>query len=210
MGATYSTFSGIPVPDTAANNDVPYWLSQLTAVIDSKLILTASSTADRDSHYFNAPAGVVCVVETGGTALGVYVKTSDVGTSTWATIWTAPVAPTPVDIPLSDGFQATNGKNPVAVYNSNANTWALWGNVGTVNGSAIANGSQIGILPAAVTLSSVQPYYEGATTCSILGTNNPPGVIKFSVSSTGQIFIFMASGVATDWVGFDGIVLPGA
>jgi hypothetical protein len=178
--------------------------------MDPRLILTASSTSDRDSKFFNAPAGVVCVVETGGTALGLYVKTSDVGTASWSTVWTAPVAPTPVAIPLADGFQATNGKNPVAVYNSAANTWTLWGNIATVNGSTISNSTTLGTLPAAVQVATYQPYFEGTSTMSVSGTGSPPGTVKISVNSSGSIICFMGSGVATNWVGLDGVVIPGA
>lgn len=210
MGATYSQFSALPVPDTAGNNDVPYWLSQLVAGLDTKLLLSATSTSDRDSKFFNAPAGVVCVVATGGTATGVYVKTSDVGTSVWATVWTAPVAPTPVTIPLADGLQATNGKTPVAVYNATTNTWTLWGNIATVNGSSIGNSTTLGTLPAAVSLATYQPYYEGVSTESVSGTGTLPGAVKISINSSGSIIAYMGSGLATNWVGLDGIVLPGA
>lgn len=213
MGATYSALSGLPVPDTAGSNDVPYWLSQLVSILDSRLILTATSTSDRDSKYFSAPSGVICVVRAATspyTVSGVYVKTSDVGTSTWATVWTAPVAATPIAIPLADGFQATNGKNPVVVYNSNANTWTMWGNISTVNGSNIGSNTILGSLPAAVALASYQPYYEGTSTESVSGTGSPPGAVKISVNGSGNIVVYMASGVQTTWVGIDGIVLPGA
>lgn len=212
MGATYSAFSALPVPDSAANNDVPYWLTQLVATLDARTLLTATSTADRDSKFFNAPSGVVCVVRDSGTSavIGVYVKTSDVGTSVWSTVWTAPVAPTPVNINLADGFQATNGKTPIAVYNPLSNTWALWGNIGTVNSTNIPSSTTLGTLPAAVALSNVQPYYEGASTISVTGTSGPPGVAKISITAGGSIVVYLGTGVQTAWVGLDGLVLPGA
>lgn len=212
MGALYSAFSTLPVPDSAGTNDVPYWLTQLVSTLDARLILTATSTTDRDSKYFNAPSGVICVVRNSGTTevIGVYVKTSDVGTSIWSAIWTAPVTPTPVAINLADGFQATNGKNPVAVYNSAMNTWTLWGNIATVNGTNIASVTTLGSLPAAVALSTVQPYYEAAVPISVSGTNAPPGTCKLSIPPSGNIVAYFGTGVQTSWVGLDGFVLPGA
>lgn len=212
MGALYSAFSGLPIPDSAGTNDMPYWLSQLVAAMDGRLVLAATSTADRDSKFFNAPSGVICVVRNSGTTVvtGVYVKTSDVGTSVWSTVWTAPVAPVPVAINLADGFQAANGKNPIAVYNSVTNTWTLWGNIGTVNSTNIGSNTTLGTLPAAVAVSSVQPYYEGASTISVSGTSSPPGTAKISITASGSIVVYMGSGVQTSWVGIDGIVLPGA
>jgi hypothetical protein len=211
VGATFSAFSALPVPDTAASNDVPYWLSQLVAVLDTKLVLAATSTADRDSRYFSAPSGVICVVRDGtGTVLGVYVKTSNAGTSVWSTIWTAPVPQTPVNIPLSDGVQVANGKPPIAVYNPAANTWTFWGNVGFTNGTNIPTNTILGTVPAAVSLSTVQPYYEGIAPTSVGGTGSPSGGAKISFSVGGNIVIFLPSGVSPAWVGFDGIVLPGA
>lgn len=211
MGATNSALAGLPVPDTAAPNDVPYWLSQLVAVLDTQVLLTATTTSDRDSKFFNAPSGVVCVVRgNDGTVVGVYVKTSDPGTSTWSTLWTAPVAPTPVDIPLADGIQVTNGKPPIAVFNAAANTWTLWGNVAFTNGSNIPNGTVLGTLPAAVQLSTIQPVYEGNAPTSVAGTNAPSGAAKISVAASGSITIFLGTGVQPVWVGFDGIVIPAA
>lgn len=211
MGATYSAFSALPVPDTAANNDVPYWLSQLVAVMDTKLLLTATSTTDRDSRYFNAPSGVLCVVRDGtGAILGVYVKTSNAGTSVWATVWAAPVPQVPVNIPLSDGVQVTNGKPPVAVYNPAVNTWSLWGNVAFTNGTNIPTNTILGTIPAAISLSTVQPYYEGVAPTSVGGAGSPSGGAKISFQPGGNIVVFLPPAVSPAWVGFDGIVLPGA
>lgn len=211
MGATLSTFAGLPVPDTTGTNDVPYWLSQLVAKLDTQVVLTAASTADRDSHFFNAPAGVLCVISaSGGPVIGVYVKTSAAGTSAWSAVWTAPVAPTPVGIPLSDGIETANGKTPMAVYNAASNTWAFWGNVAFSNGGSIPSNTVIGTLPAAVQLSTVQPYYEGVGPISVSGTGSPPGTAKISFAASGNIVVYMGSGVQTSWVGLDNIVLPGA
>jgi hypothetical protein len=96
------------------------------------------------------------------------------------------------------------------VYNSAANTWALWGNIATVNGSTIANSTTLGTLPAAVQVATYQPYFEGTSTMSVSGTGSPPGTVKISVNSSGSIICFMGSGVATNWVGLDGVVIPGA
>lgn len=214
MGSTNSALSGLPVPDTAANNDVPYWLSQLVAALDARIVLTATSVSDRDSKFFSAPSGVLCVVRGAATPFaisGVYIKTSDTGTSVWSPVWTAPVTPTPVTIPLADGFASTNGKTPQAVYNAAANTWALWGNIAPVNGSTIGGSSTIlGTIPAAVAVATYQPYYEGIAPISIGGTGGPTGGAKVQVAASGTITVFMPTGVATNWVGLDGIVLPGA
>jgi hypothetical protein len=181
------------------------------AEIDTQLLLTATSTADRDSKFFNAPSGVVCVIRaTDTTITGVYVKTSDVGTSVWAAIWTAPVTPTPVAIPLQDGFQTANGKAPVAVYNSVPNTWTLYGNIGLINGGNIPSNTLIATLPAAVALSTVQPYYEGNAPTSVAGSGNPTGTAKISIAASGNITAFIQSGTQAAWVGFDLITLPGA
>jgi hypothetical protein len=45
---------------------------------------------------------------------------------------------------------------------------------------------------------------------SVSGTGSPPGTVKISVNSSGSIICFMGSGVATNWVGLDGVVIPGA
>lgn len=214
MGATFSALSALPVPDTAASNDVPYWLSQLVATMDARLVLVATSTTDRDSRFFNAPSGVICVVRDSGTGavIGVYVKTSNAGTSVWSAIWSAPVAQTPVGIPLADGIQTANGKLPIAVYNPSANTWSLWGNVGFTNGTNIVSNTVLGTIPAAISLSTVQPYYEGVAPTSVAGANGPVGTAKISFQSGGNIVCYLQQtpAVGASWVGFDGIVLPGA
>jgi hypothetical protein len=214
VGSVLSAFSGLPVPDSAASNDVPFWLSQLVAVMDDALILTATSTTDRDSRYFNAPSGVICVVRGASSPFaitGVYVKTSDVGTATWSAIWSAPAPASPVPIPLADGFQTTNGKPPVAVYSAPSNTWTLWGNIAQINSGNIISGTQIGSLPAAVALNAtIQPYYEGISTSSMTGSGWPSGAVKISIAASGTITVGMAGNIQVSWVGLDGIVLPGA
>lgn len=211
MGSTNSTFSGLPVPDENATNDTPYWLSQLIASLDTKTVLTAVSTSDRDSKFFNAPAGVVCVVKSVSNVVsGVYVKTSDVGTAVWSAIWTAPGPLKQVPIPLADGFQTANGKSPIAVFNPVPNTWTLYGNISAVNSTNISSATTLGTIPPAVSLSTVQPYYEGAGVCSVGGTGSVPGVCKISVTASGSIIVYLASGVATPWVSLDLITLPGA
>jgi hypothetical protein len=211
VGATYSQFAGLPVPDTAAINDVPYWISQLAAELDTQVVLQAASTADRDSKYFPAPAGVLCTVtDPSGNVIGVYVKTSPAGTSVWSPVWTAPSAPLQVDVPLADGLQAANGKSPIAVYNEVANTWTFWGNVAFANGGNIPNNTILGTIPAAVQMSTVQPFYEGNAPTSVGGTGSPSGTAKISLAVSGNIVVFLGSGVAPGWVGLDGITVPGA
>lgn len=211
MGATYSAFSGLPVPDSGATNDVPYWLSQLVAGLDTQLILTATSTADRDSKFFNAPSGVICVVRSPSAVVSaVYIKTSDVGTSVWSPIWTAPAPLTPQPLILADGVQAANGKAPIAVFNPVPNTWTLYGNVSFINGNPIPNNTIVASLPAAVSLSNVQPQYDGSAATSIVGTGTPTGYAKVSVQPSGNIMILIQSGTAVNWAGFDLITLPAA
>lgn len=209
MGTIYTKFAGLPVPDDTAQDDVPYWLSQLANGLDPKVVCRATSTSDRDSKFYQADPGLLCiVVSASGTVSGAYVKTSAAGTSpTWGTVWEPPVAPTPIPLNLVDGMGVANGKTPVAVYNAGSHEWVLWGNINLTSGGNIANGTTLAYLPAQVAMSNVQNYYEGASTSSVSGSATS-GTGKINVTpSTGAVTFY---GTATPWVGVDNIRLPAA
>lgn len=207
MGSTNSQFASLVVPDDVALDDVPYWLSQLVNGLDQKVVGRATSNSDRDSRFYGADAGLVCVVANAGTATGCYVKTSAANTApTWGILWQPPLAPAPVPLTLVDGFQATNGKTPVAVYDAFSNRWALWGNVNLVAGGTVPNNTTFAYLPSQVSVSSVvQPYYDFSVPTS-LSPPNAYAVGKVNVNpATGALTFY---GSPAPWIGLDGASLP--
>jgi hypothetical protein len=95
VGYVYTDNAGLRVPDENAADDVPADLSFLADQLDTAVVLQAVSVAERDSKFYDAPSGAICVVRAGdGTISGVYVKTSNEGSATWGTIW-SPRSPSP-------------------------------------------------------------------------------------------------------------------
>lgn len=149
MGVNYTQFSGVPVPDEDAVDDVPYWLTQIFGTsLDSALVLKASSNADRDSRLYLAPMGAICVVvDATPTVQAVYVKTSAPGTSVWGTVWKAPVAP--VWTPLSLATDMTYLTSVPSITVDNNNVWAtLKGDIQTISTATLANGTTVATIPS--------------------------------------------------------------
>lgn len=201
MGYSYTPNAGLRVPDENAADDVPADLSYILTQLDTSTVLTAVSLSDRDSKFYNAPSGVICVVRAVDTTIvGVYVKRTDVGTTTWGTIWEPPSALTFVPISTADGY--TTRGTP----NYDPGVWAEPGGVFvTVKGAItktdatnIANGDTLGFLP---------PAYLPLLTSSDYGTATQyqtanPGSSKINLAGDGTIKYF---GPSLAWVALDSI-----
>lgn len=148
MGVNFSQFAGLPVPDSAATDDLSYWLTQLADGLDTSVILQATSNADRDSKFYLAPMGAICVVVTATPAVtGVYVKTSAPGTAVWGTVWQPQSALvwTPLNLALNmQTFQSVPSLTIDA-----ANRWVtLKGTLQTISTAALTNGTTLASVPS--------------------------------------------------------------
>lgn len=146
MGASFSEFAGLPVPDGQGTDDLSYWLSQLVAGLDTAVVMKASSNADRDSRFYLAPAGSICVVVSGSTVSGVYVKTSAPGTAVWGTVWQpqSPITWTPLVL----ASNVSQWSTPPSITLSDDNRWGtLRGDVQTVSSAAFVNATLVATIP---------------------------------------------------------------
>lgn len=201
MGYTFTDFAGLRVPDENAGDDVPADLSYLAEQLDTGVTLRAVSLSERDSKFYDAPSGVICVVRALDESIsGVYIKTSDVGSSTWGTLWEPPAALELVALTLADAY-TTRG---VAVYDPGVyrepgGIFAqMSGAIVRVDGSTIAGGSVLGYLPSGYLPLRNGDYATAITSSSSYTTSEP----KVSLQPDGTIMYF---GTATAWVSVDSI-----
>ncbi|AWY07512.1 hypothetical protein SEA_LAZERLEMON_29 [Streptomyces phage LazerLemon] len=203
MGYTYTDFAGLRVPDENAADDVPADLSFLAEQLDTAVVLKAVSTADRDSKFYDAPSGVICVVRSspGGVVSGVYIKTSDAGSATWGTIWEPPSALELVQLTLNDQYttRGTPTYDP-GVYREPGGIFAqMSGAIVRVDGAQIQSSSVVGYLPSGyLPLRQSNDYAVAITSSSAYTTSEP----KVSLSGDGSITYY---GTPTNWLGFDSI-----
>ena len=203
MGYTYSDFAELRVPDEEAGDDVPADLSFLAEQLDTTTVLRATTVADRDSKFYDAPSGVICVVRSdpGGVISGVYVKTSGSGTATWGTIWEPPASLTFVAITLNDVYttRGTPTYDP-GVYREPGGVFAqMAGAIVRVDGTPIQSSSVIGYLPSGYLPLRVANDFPVAITSSSAYTTSEP---KVSLQGDGTMTYY---GTPTNWVGFDSI-----
>lgn len=202
MGYTFTDLAGLRVPDENAADDVPADLSYLADQLDTALILTAVSTAERDSKFYDAPSGVICVVRAADTTItGVYVKTSDTGTATWGTLWepTADLAFTSIQLADAYTTRGTPTYDP-GVYRENGGIFAtMTGAFVRIDGAQITSGSVIGYLPSGfLPLKSAEDHPVAVTSSSANTTSSP----KISLTSSGTITYF---GTPVNWCGLENI-----
>lgn len=201
MGYTYTDFAELRVPDENAGDDVPADLSFLAEQLDTGLVLKAVSVAERDSKFYDAPSGVLCVIRAvDGTVNGVYVKTSGEGTATWGTVWEPPSALTLTAITLGDEYttRGTPSYDP-GVYKEPGGIFAqMSGAIVRVDGTPIQSSTVIGYLPSGYLPLRVNDFSVAITSSSSYTTSKP----KVSLQVDGTINYF---GTPTNWVGFDNI-----
>ncbi len=201
MGYTYTDFAELRVPDENAGDDVPADLSYLAEQLDTGLVLRAVSVAERDSKFYDAPSGILCVVRDGGGVVsGVYIKTSGEGTATWGTLWEPPSALTLTAITLADDYttRGTPSYDP-GVYKEPGGIFAqMSGAIVRVDGTPIQSSTVIGYLPSGYLPLRVGDFSVAITSSSSYTTSKP----KVSLQVDGTINYF---GTPTNWVGFDNI-----
>lgn len=208
MGATFSQFAGLEVPDGFGTDDFQYWLTQLVAGLDETVFLRAVSLTDRDAKFYSADAGVVCVVvdPAGPTVIGVYIKTSAPGSATWGTIW-SPVIAIPWEGVTYVSNVQTHAGNPLQVYVDKNNQWAtLAGAIEYIDGSRFLNNDIVASLPAHIV---VDRAWNGDVSTSQAATT-VPGTAYCAVGLTGTLTMSGMSTTSTGplWIGFDGIRFP--
>lgn len=202
VGYTYTDFAGLRVPDENAADDVPADLSFLAEQLDTATVLKAVSVADRDSKFYDAPSGVICVVRAtpSGTVSGVYIKTGNEGTATWGTIWEPPSALELTQITLNDAYttRGTPTYDP-GVYREPGGIFAqMSGAIVRVDGGQIASSSVLGYLPSGFLPLRVNDFAVAITSSSTYTTSEP----KVALQLDGTIQYY---GTPTNWVGFDSI-----
>lgn len=201
MGYTYTDFAELRVPDENAGDDVPADLSYLAEQLDTGLVLKAVSVAERDSKFYDAPSGILCVVRDGGGVVsGVYIKTSGEGTATWGTLWEPPSALTLTAITLADEYttRGTPSYDP-GVYKEPGGIFAqMSGAIVRVDGTPIQSSTVIGYLPSGYLPLRVNDFSVAITSSSSYTTSKP----KVSLQVDGTINYF---GTPTNWVGFDNV-----
>lgn len=208
MGYTYTDFAQLRVPDENAGDDVPADLSFLAEQLDTGLVLRAASAADRDSKFYDAPSGVICVVKNADDALtdpgkvfGVYLKTSGAGTATWGTLWEPPAALSLVAITLNDAYttRGTPAYDPGVFREAGGIFAQCSGAIVRADGTPIQSSSVIGYLPSGyLPLRPANDFPVAITSSSSYTTSEP----KVSLQADGTMTYY---GTPTNWVGFDSI-----
>jgi hypothetical protein len=202
VGYTYTDFAGLRVPDENAGDDVPAELSFLAEQLDTKTVLRAVSVSDRDSKYYDAPSGIICVVRDGsGVITGAYIKTSQEGSATWGTIWEPPASLTLVAVTLADAYttRGTPAYDP-GIYREPGGIFAqMTGAFTRVDGGLIQSSSVIGYLPSGYLPMRPNNDFPCAITSSSGYTTSEP---KISLQADGTITYY---GTPTAWAGLDSV-----
>jgi hypothetical protein len=198
----YTDNAGLRVPDENAADDVPADLSFLADQLDTAVVLQAVSVAERDSKFYDAPSGAICVVRAGdGTISGVYVKTSNEGSATWGTIWSPPASLTFTAIQLADPY--TTRGTPLydpGVYREAGGIFAsLTGAIVRLDGGQVQSSQVLGYLPSGFLPLLAAEDHACAVTSSSGSTTSFP---KVSLASDGSITYF---GTPVNWVGLNSI-----
>lgn len=202
MGYIFTDLAGLRVPDENAGDDVPADLSYLADQLDTAVVLTAVSTAERDSKFYDAPSGVVCVVRAADTTIsGVYVKTADTGESGWGTLWEPTPALNAVAIQLASDYttRGTPTYDPGVVREPGGIFATMIGAIVRIDGAQVASGSVLGYLPSGYLPYLASSDYAVAVTSSSGSSTSQP---KVSLSPDGTITYY---GTSVNWVGFDSI-----
>jgi hypothetical protein len=202
VGYTYSDFSELRIPDEFAADDVAAHLSYLVEQVDPKLMGDASSTADRDSKFYDAPAGFMARVTDAGNddaLVGVYIKTVPAGEVGWYALYEPLSALVEQPLLLLDGIEQRNVDQPPTYTRENLNFGVLSGAVVKSDASTIVNATSFAYLPSTVT-----PFH---------GTRDYPVATNYNGTNTGSSKIHIASwdrsitywGPPTTWVGLSGV-----
>lgn len=207
MGYVFSKFAGLRVPDEEAGDDVPADLSYLVGQLDKTTLLRAATTSDRDSKFYDAPSGVVCVVKNADDAItnpgqltGVYIKMSNAGTATWAAIWEPSAGLTLTPIGLGDAYatRGTPNYDPSVIAEPGGLFATMTGAVVRTDGGNIVTNAVLGYLPSNFLPYKTSSDYAVATTYVGAAT----GGYKVALNSDSTIVYY---GPSVAWVGFDSI-----
>jgi hypothetical protein len=203
VGYTFSDFAGLRAPDENAGDDVPADLSYLVEQLDTAVVLKAATASERDSRFYDAPSGVICVVRSdpAGVISGVYIKTSAAGSATWGTLWEPPSALELVALTLNDSYttRGTPAYDP-GVYREAGGIFAqISGAIIRVDGTPVQSGSVIGNLPSGYLPMRPANDFPVAITSSSAYTTSEP---KVSLQGDGTMTYY---GTPTSWVGLDSI-----
>jgi hypothetical protein len=201
VGYSYTDFAGLRVPDENAADDVPADLSYLADQLDTSVVLKAISTADRDQKYYDAPAGVVCVVKStpDNVVSGIYVKTSPEGSADWGTVWQPSGALELVQLTLTEGI--TSRGIPVynpGIYREPGGIFAqMTGAVVRTDGAQIQSGTVLAYLPSGYLPLRDANDFACAVSSSSSNTTATP---KVSLTGAGTVTYY---GTPVNWVGLD-------
>lgn len=205
MAYTYSNLAALRVPDQNAGDDVAAHLSYLVEQLDPAIVGTAASLSDRDSKFYNAPAGYLCKVvkpndhpDDPNGVIGLYIKTKHVGQVGWYALYEPGLAMVDIPVSLVDGFDPRGVGFELVLTPENERFATLSGAVVKTNGSAIANGDILGYLPV-----GYYPYRKNQDFGTAVAYNINPGNARISLSgNTGAVTYY---GPSTSWVGVDNV-----
>lgn len=206
MGTVYSPFGEVPYPDEDAAYDVPAHLSALVGALDAKMVGIAYSKSERDSKFFNAPAGFVCKVVYPPTdptkpdeLIGLYIKTGKAGFITWDKLYEVATDFAEYNLQIVDGYEPRTGFTP-SVLQENENFAVLNGALVRSDGGNITSGSTVAYLP-----SNMVPYRAGSdyATATTYNSSQTAGSSKISISQSTLGIIYYGPSVA--WLGLDGV-----
>lgn len=207
MGYVYTDYAALRVPDEDAADDVPADLSFLAAQLDTALLLRAESLGDRDSKFYDAPSGVICVIRVPdgavtdpGKVIGVYIKTSAPGTSEWSSIWSPPTTLDFLALSMTDDMRSrgTPTYDP-GVWIENEIFAQMKGAVARADGAKVQSGTVLGYLPSSILPRFAANDFPCATAYhSTGGAGNP----KVSLTGEGSVTYY---GPECNWVGLDSV-----
>lgn len=205
MAYTYSDFSALRVPDGASADDVSEHFSYLVEQLDPVLYGVASSTAERDSKFFDAPAGFLAKVVNApdhpsapNALVGVYVKNVAAGFVGWASLYEATSVFTITPLPLVDGFEQRGTAYTPQIVRESEHYISMEGSIVRTDAAQIAMGTIVAYIPPSFVLAREFEDYPCAT-ASVSTT----GTSKISlIASNGQVTYY---GPSTNWLGFTGV-----
>lgn len=184
MGVSKTPFSQLTIPDKDAARDVPFWLSQLGSDLDTKLVLYATDSTERDAKYSSAPRGVLCVSTTDGS---VWVKTSSATTlpPVWGSVYTPPTTVTWYNLSFQSGYSQGGYSGPPQAAQIGPFVY-LRGSFAKSDGSSLnsglGSGNSWGILPSQVKWPLLG--YEPIPVCCGYQNDDPVGRLELSASGT--------------------------
>ncbi len=189
MAYSYSDYNGLRVPDGASADDVAEHLSYLIEQLDTRLQGVASSTAERDSKFFDAPAGFVCKVMNTtpdpDELVGIYVKTKPAGSNGWYTLYENATTFTVQPLLLVDGYEPRTNDTVPKIVVEDENWITIEGQVVRTDGGVITFGSPVAYVPAPLAVpAQTHDWPVGTTGVSAAGAPR----VSLSTSSLALVY----------------------